>query len=327
MTTKPQYSRLAGRSGIFVRDSLWMSADHLLSVRRNPFSESYRRFYFADIQAIVVTELPDVLAPSALTAAVLLMVTAAALMYTWHPVWASLCALISLVSFFVSWRSADCACYLQTSVSTGMLPSLRRRVEAEKTVALLKAEIERTQGSVSAEALETGLADSRPADARPGRVPRLKPAVHHSSGMAHWIAFALMMVRGAISAISLKGVVSIPVGIAATIVGTVILLVLILAAIQQRNSDLALGVRRLVYVTLAFYVASGLVSFAVSIYIALHLGPRATSQAIMDNPMLKAFGLVDLIGFLALGCTGLILMWRHQRSVRTPPPLDLGNGG
>src|ERR1039458_9512474 len=126
MTTKLQYSRMPGRSGLVVRDSLWMSADHLLSVRRNPFSESYRRFYFADIQAIVVTELPNLLAPTGLTAAVLFIVTAAALMYTWHPVWASLCALLSLVSFFVSWRSADCACYLQTSVSTEMLPSLRR---------------------------------------------------------------------------------------------------------------------------------------------------------------------------------------------------------
>lgn len=323
MTTKPQYSRLPGRSGIFVRDSLWMSEDHLLSVRRNPFSESYRRYYFADIQATVVTELTNSLAPSGLTAAVLFIVTAAALMYTWHPVWAGLCALISLASFFVSWRSADCACYLQTSVSTEMLPSLRRRAEAEKTVALLKAEIEKTQGGVSAEVMEKS-----PPDVRTARLATSKPVLRHASGQLHWIAFALMLVRGAISAISLKGVASIPLGIAAAIVGTVILLLLILAAIQQRNSDLAMGVRRLVYVTLAFYVASGLASFAVSIYIALQLGPRATSQAmIMDSPMLKAYGLIDLIGFLALGCTGIILMWRHQHSVHTPPPLELGNGG
>jgi hypothetical protein len=323
MTTKLQYSRMPGRSGLVVRDSLWMSADHLLSVRRNPFSESYRRFYFADIQAIVVTELPNLLAPTGLTAAVLFIVTAAALMYTWHPVWASLCALLSLVSFFVSWRSADCACYLQTSVSTEMLPSLRRRVDAAKATALLKAEIERTQGSVSAEVLEMG-----PPVARTARLATSKPALRHSSGQVHWIAFSLMLLRGSISAISLKGAASIPLGIAATIVGTAILLLLILAAIQQRNSDLPVGVRRLVYVTLSFYIASGLASFAVSIYIALQLGPRATSQAmIIENPMLKAYGLVDLLGFLALGCTGLILMWRHQHSVRTPPPLDLGNGG
>src|ERR1035438_3817814 len=98
MTTKLQYSRMPGRSGLVVRDSLWMSADHLLSVRRNPFSESYRRYYFADIQAIVLTELPNLVAPYGYTAAALLIVTAAALLYTRHPAWATLCTLASLVA-------------------------------------------------------------------------------------------------------------------------------------------------------------------------------------------------------------------------------------
>jgi len=322
MTTQPQYRKLPGRSGIFVRHSLWMGADHLLSVRRNPFSESYRRFYFADIQAIVVTELPDLLAFSGYTAAVLVMVTAVALLYTGHPAWGIFCALLSLLSFFLGWRSANCACYLQTSISSETLPSLRRQADAAEAVTQLKTEIERTQGSVSAEVLEAS-----PTDTRAGRPSTPKPALRHCTGQVHWIAFSLMLVRGALSAISLKSVASIPLGIVAAVVGTTILLLLILAAIQQRNSDLALGVRRLVYVTLAFYIASGLTSFAVSIYIAAHLGPRATSQAmIMEDPALKAYGLVDLIGFLLLGCTGLILMWRHQRTVRTPPPIELGNG-
>jgi len=323
MTTQPQYRELPGRSGIFVRDSLWMGTDHLLSVRRNPFSESYRRFYFADIQAIVVTDIPDLLAFSSYTAAILVMVTAAALMYTGHPAWGIFCALLSLLSFFVGFRSANCACYLQTSISTAMLPSLRRQVDAGKAVELLKVEIEKAQGSVSAEVLTSGAVDARAA-----RVSTAEAALRHASGQVHWIAFSLMLVRGAVSAISLKGVVSIPLGVVAAVIGTTILLLLILAAIQQRNSDLPLGVRRLVYVTLAFYIASGLVSFAVSIYIAAHLGPRATSQAmILEDPALKMYGLVDLIGFLALGCTGLILMWRHQREVHTPPPIELGNGG
>jgi hypothetical protein len=321
MTAETKYWRMPGRSGFFVRNSLWIGADHLLSVRRNPFSESYRRYYFADIQAIVVTELPDLLAPYGYGVSAFLIAASAALVYIRHPAWAVLCALASLVAFLVSWRSADCACYLQTSVSTERLPSLRKRVDAGKTVALLKAEIERTQGSVSAEVLE-----APPSNARAARLTAPKPALRHSSGKAHWIAFALMLVRGGIGYVSLKGVVSLPWGIASGAVGTVILLSLVLAAIQQRHSDLAVGVRRLVYVTLATYVVSGLVSFAVSIYIVSQLGPRATSQAIMDNPALRTYELFDLIGFWVLGCTGLILMWRHQRMVRTPPPLDLGNG-
>src|ERR1700689_4442820 len=159
MMTEPKYWRMPGRSGVFVHDSLWMGADHLLSVRRNPFSESYRRYYFADIQAIVITELPNLVAPYGYGVSAFLIAATAGLLYIQHPVWAVLCTLASLVAFLVSWRSADCSCYLQTSVSTERLPSLRKRMDAEKTVALLKAEIERTQGSVSAEVLEAPPSD------------------------------------------------------------------------------------------------------------------------------------------------------------------------
>jgi hypothetical protein len=322
MTSKPQYRRMPGRSGLFVRNSLWMSADHLLSVRRNPFSESYRRFYFTDIQAIVITELPNLWAPYGYAAAAFLIVTAATLVYARHPVWGGLCTIVALAAFIVSRQSAECACYLQTSVSTELLPSLRKRADAGNAVALLKSEIEKAQGSVSAEILEAG-----PVDSRASRLAQAKPALRHCSGQVHWIAFALILVWGAITSVSLK-VLSVPLGIAAGALSTVILLLLILAAIQQRNSDLALSVRRLVYVGLAFYIASGLVSFAVSINIAWRLGAGVKGSAtIMNNPAFKAFQLIDLIAFSALGCTGLILMWRHTRTLRTPPPLALGNSG
>jgi hypothetical protein len=322
MTNKSQYRRVPGRSGLFVRDSLWISAGHLLSVRRNPFSESYRRFYFSDIQAIVITELPDLLSPYGYAAAGFLIVTAIALVYTRHPAWGSLCTIGALAAFIVSRRSANCACYLQTSVSTELLPSLRKRVDAGKAEALLKAEVEKVQGSVSAEVLEAGSVDSR---AR--RLAKPKPELRHCSGQVHWIAFALILVWGALTSVSMK-VVSFPFGIAAGVVSTVVLLLLILAAIQQRNSDLALNVRRAVYVGLAFYLASGLVSFVVSINIAWRLGTGVKGSAtIMNDPAFKAFQLVDLIAFCLVGCVGLILMWRHTRTLRTPPPLAVGNGG
>ncbi len=56
------YTRLPGRGlryggfRLFSRAicTLWMGADHLLLVDRTGYTESYKRFYFADIQAIVV---------------------------------------------------------------------------------------------------------------------------------------------------------------------------------------------------------------------------------------------------------------------------------
>jgi hypothetical protein len=320
MTTGSQYSRLPGRSGFFVSHSLWLSSDHLLSVRRNPFSESYRRYYFNDIQAIVFTELSNLVAPYGYTVAVLLFVTTVALFYTRHPAWGIFCALVSLATFWASWRSADCACYVQTSVSSEMLPSLRQKVNAGKTLVLLKAAIEKTQGAVSAEVFQ-----AHPTDTRSRQVRSANSALRHSSGRLHWIVFALMVMRGVMSSATLLGVTSVPLNFATGGVGTVVLLLLVLAAIQQRNTDLAADVRRVIYASLVFYLASGLGGFVVSIYIAFRLGPRATNQAmIIANPAIRAFELVDLIGFCMLGLAGLILMWRHQRS-SAPPPIELGS--
>jgi hypothetical protein len=322
MNTGTQYSRLPGRSGFFVGHSLWLSADHVLSVRRNPFSESYRRYYFNDIQAIVFTELPNLAAPYGYTVAVLLFVTTAALFYTRHPAWGVFCALISLATFWASWRSADCACYLQTTVSSDMLRSLRKKVNAAKTLALLKAEIEKTQGTVSAEVLE-----ARPADTRSHRVASSKTVLRHCSGRLHWVVFALMVLRGAMASATLLGVASVSLNFATSGVGMLVLLLLVLAAIQQRNSDLAGNVRRVIYAALVFYIVSGLGGFVVSIYITFRLGTRVANQAmLMANPAIKSFELLDLIGFCTLGVTGLILMWRHQRD-NAPPPIEIGNSG
>lgn len=48
--TSPSWFAATGQS----RSSLWVGADHLLSVGADNFRESYKRFYFRDIQAILV---------------------------------------------------------------------------------------------------------------------------------------------------------------------------------------------------------------------------------------------------------------------------------
>ena len=321
-----QYRRLPGRSGPIIRNSLWIGAGHLLSVRRNPFSESYRRFYFTDIQAIVLTELPNATEFYGYTAAGLLALTTAALFYTRHPAWGCLCGLAALAALFAGWRTKNCSCYIQTSTSVEKLPSLGRRKQAAIAVARLTAEIEQSQGRASPELL---LSPLPPALAPAARVSKLLPPLRHCGGQLHWVAFSLMLLRGAIAIVSLVRLsISMPMAIVTAVVGTSLLILLILAVIQQRRSDLALGIRRTVVAALVFYVASGLASFAVSIYIVIELGPKVASQTALENsPALQAHAIADLAGFLAIGCIGLVLMWRHRRAAVTPPPLELGSGG
>ncbi len=51
-------TRSAGRAGFYAaaraRASLWLGPDHLLSVESNGYTETYKRFYFRDIQAVLI---------------------------------------------------------------------------------------------------------------------------------------------------------------------------------------------------------------------------------------------------------------------------------
>ena len=57
--SRQRYRKLPGRRrGFIFSASLWTGADHLLSVKSTRFQEHYKRFYFRDIQAIVITRVP-----------------------------------------------------------------------------------------------------------------------------------------------------------------------------------------------------------------------------------------------------------------------------
>src|SRR5437899_1170126 len=57
MEQTPQaYRKLPGARRTPLRKStLWLAGDHILSIDSHRFSEEYKRYYFKDIQAIIVT--------------------------------------------------------------------------------------------------------------------------------------------------------------------------------------------------------------------------------------------------------------------------------
>ena len=157
MTPRIPYRRLPGRSGLVFRDSLWMGPDHLLKVRSTPFAQTYRRYHFTDIQAIVVTEIENFLAPIGYSAAAFLGLTVFALFYIQMTFWAIFISLFTLAVLWWSIEQPNCDTYLLTFVSQDKLPSLRKYRTALKTIAAVKNEIESAQGHIASEALQSGL--------------------------------------------------------------------------------------------------------------------------------------------------------------------------
>ena len=151
-----KYQKLPGRGmrrGAFLQvtatfSRLWLGEDHLLLVDSNGFAESYKRFFFRDIEAIVLTR------------------TRRGLIWNW--VWLTLALLCGIGCFFTSgaWRISlgvvmafflffallnflfgpTCNCQLTTAAQTEQLASLHRVRRATKVLAQLRPLIAGAQG-------------------------------------------------------------------------------------------------------------------------------------------------------------------------------------
>lgn len=128
--------------------TLWLANDHVLSVDNHVFSEDYKRFYFRDIQAIVLAKTRrgtvwNILLGT-LTAIWLLI------MFAQDSMEARIAWLIVAVIFLILLginilRGPTCACQIITAVHQETLPSLNRIRTAEKALAILRQRIRAAQ--------------------------------------------------------------------------------------------------------------------------------------------------------------------------------------
>ncbi len=125
------------------RYALYRTGDHLLSLISNGYTERYRRFYYRDIHALVVTT-----TPAGQIWNVIFGVLGTALMAGFlsgnraYLIPGGLCFLALLINTVLG---PTCVCRITTAVQTEKLPSLTRRRKADKAIALLKPLIEKVQ--------------------------------------------------------------------------------------------------------------------------------------------------------------------------------------
>ena len=160
--TEKEYHRLPGTgqrrqgfvSAIAIRSRLWLGKAHLLCVDSMGFSEDYKRFYFRDIQAVVIRRTSRG--------------------KIWNGVFGGLAALIGLIAIVVNQPVASSiiggfaglflvllliniamgptsVCHLRSPVQTEELPSLSRLRRARKVLARLQPLIAAAQGRLTPE--------------------------------------------------------------------------------------------------------------------------------------------------------------------------------
>jgi hypothetical protein len=153
------YRKLPGRRrGVIFSASLWTGADHLLSVKSARFQEQYKRFYFRDIQAIVITRVPRLVVSTPVLAVAVALLIALSIMHLRLPalndwVWLLTAALTAGWTYVAAAQS--CTCRLYTAVSREDLPSIYRMWTARKALAELERRIAQVQGIFTEDWAET----------------------------------------------------------------------------------------------------------------------------------------------------------------------------
>ncbi len=158
------YTRLPGaRRNPFRKDTLWRGPDHLLSVRSYRFSEEYRRYYFKDIQAILVRQTSNATALSRSLGMLTMAGLGAILIVRRETLWLAVPAALLLLGFAIlRLRGPKCVCHVVTAVSMDRLPSLYRLKAARKAIAILQPLIEEAQREPVPEQPEQAAAESAP---------------------------------------------------------------------------------------------------------------------------------------------------------------------
>lgn len=156
MAKKPKiYQRLpgAGARGL-QRVRLWQGPDHLLFVASSALGERYKRFYFADIQAIVIRKTAGWLAWGIVLLVLSGLFGWGAIANQGNPegtVTTTLTGVFVIILIVHAALGPTCRCVIRTAVQTEVLPSLKRVRDADKVLARIRPLIESAQRQEAAE--------------------------------------------------------------------------------------------------------------------------------------------------------------------------------
>jgi hypothetical protein len=164
MAERFQYKKLPGHRRGFLRGaSVWLGPDHLLLVRSLRFREEYKRYYFRDIQAIVMATAPRfhistraaVLGWLWLIAFSSVSGPARRVAFSWatEGLWAL--AAVLVIAWLVFSAFFSCRCRIFTAVSADDLPSLYRTWTAHRFLRRVQPLIEQAQGALDPARAET----------------------------------------------------------------------------------------------------------------------------------------------------------------------------
>ena len=146
------------------RSSLWLGKDHILSVEANGYTETYKRFYFRDIQALILRKTATWLVWGTVLGSIaalfaLIAVLGGDVVVAW--IFGILGGFFGLALAFYLAAGPTCAAQLRTAVQTEEVPSLCRLRRARKVLARLRPLLAEAQGQLAPEEIPARMEEWR----------------------------------------------------------------------------------------------------------------------------------------------------------------------
>ena len=302
MNTRIPYRRLPGSSGLIFRKRLWLGPDHLLMVTSNGLSEEYRRFYFSDIEAIVIAVMENAARFYGAVLSIIAIVFTIGLAVAGHVITEALCGIAAIGLGIFTLTRSQVRCSIKTRVSREFLPTLKSLRTARDVAAILQTEIEKVQGPLPGESLTVHAHVEG---------PTVPPPLRPYKGHMHYAAFAAMFAVVLLTPLRLN---SQSVGIANVLAGAHILMILlaIIAAVKQHGTEISRAARTVIALTLVWAAAS---------FITEQVIVASTIQAAFRNPMgfqywsdpIRDVAVANAIAYAVFGLVGLFALISQQR--------------
>jgi hypothetical protein len=160
------------------RASLWVGKDHLLCIDTNGYTETYKRFYFRDIQAVILRKTVEWHIISGILSLIvggfaLIALLGGNAVVAW--IFGIIAGLFGLVLTFNIFSGPTCSFHMRTAVQVEHFPSISRVKVARRMMARLRPLIANAQGQLAPEeipALMHGLFTASPWSQTGSAAPR-----------------------------------------------------------------------------------------------------------------------------------------------------------
>ena len=320
-TTKKPYRKIAGRPfSLFFVNRLWQGPDHLLLVETAMAQERYHRFYFNDIQALILQQTDTHNIWSFIWGGVAVLFGLIALAVDGPPyvsgTFLAVCLLLLAVNLI---KGPSCHVYLQTAVQIQRIKAFSRLRKTKKILDQLKTVIETQQGVLNPSSIT-----AKPASPTINRQPTTtKPAAEKRENtgsvaepyrpLLHQLLFGCMLLAG-ISGAAATVLKWIPLAILDLLLLVGMLVLVVMALVRWYKQLAGRWVLKLTWIALALVVVQGAASY-VWYFVALFQNPEAARNhwRLMQNflqlqmshhPVAVTMSIILAIGAIAAGVAG-----------------------